>query len=345
MAYSEQITTTVTDIPALIASFALARGWSVSGTTITRPGGGKSFEITASIGGTNNRDHLVYVKDTAAPTANYVYTAMPWFNGTYLNPVVQTPTKVHLLGNDPVGSPGVYEPEPWIACIIECGYNLYRHIYIGNMVKAGDYTGGEVISANMFNRDLRYSSATGTDTYGFTSTSGAPAHRYLFSARFGTNGIPAGAGNGGVNVVHADNDTPFRIFDGPIETYAQNGFTGVSVFGGNADNVASGLVAKGLSDYAGSNILVPVNLFAPDSDLIGANVKFRPLGYVAGVRMINVSGINPGDAILVGSKTWRVFPEFSRQTETTMPYGAANPDGFYYPYETSYMIGLAYEES
>ena len=212
------------------------------------------------------------------------------------------------------------------------------------MVKAGDYTGGEVISANMFNRDVRYAGASGTDTYGVTTTAGAPLHRYLFSARWGGSGLPT-TGVGGVNVVHADNDTPFRVFDGPVETYAQNSFTGVSVIGGNADDVASGLVAKGLSDYAGSNILVPVNLFIPDSDLIGADVKFRPIGYVAGVRMMNVSGINPGDAITVGSKTWRVFPEFSRQTETTMAYGASNPLGFYYPYETSYMIGLAYEEA
>lgn len=345
MAYSEQITTTVTDIPALIAAFAAARGWSVSGTTITRPGGGKSFEITASIGGTNNRDHLVYVKDTAAPTANYVWTAMPWFNGVYTNPVVQTPTKVHLLGNDAVGSPAVYDPEPWIACVIECGYNLYRHIYIGNVVKAGNYTGGELISANMFNRDVRFAGAGGTDSYGDDTTMWNPYHRYLFSARWTGSGLPAGAGTGGVNVVHADNDYPFRRFDGPSAYTAQTAFDGTSVIGGASDNVGAGLVAKGLSDYAGSNILVPVNLFIPDSDLIGVDVKFRPIGYAAGVRMINMSGINPGDAIVIGSKTWRAFAEFSRQTETTMPYGTSNPDGFYYPYETSYMIGLAYEEA
>ena len=61
--------------------------------------------------------------------------------------------------------------------------------------------------------------------------------------------------------------------------------------------------------------------------------------------MVNVQGINPGDAITIGSKIWRVFPEFSRQTETTTPYGAMNPEGFYYPYETSSMLGLAYEEA
>ena len=340
MAYSEQITTTVTDIPGLIANFALARGWTVSGTTITRPGGGKSFEITASVGGKNNRDRLVYVRDTAAPTTNYVYTAMPWINGVYENPIVKNPTKVHLLGND-----APYDPEPWIACVVECGYNLYRHIYIGNVVKAGDYTGGELISANMFNRDVRFAGASGNDSYYANQGSQDPPHRYLFSGRFNHNSMPAGAGNGGVNVVHADNATPFRRFDLVGETYIRTGFTGNEVFGGNADTVSGGLVLRGLSDYAGSNILVPVNLFIVNSLLIGSNSKFHPIGYAAGVRMVNVSGINPGDAITIGSKVWRVFPEFSRQTETTMPFGATNPDGFYYPYETSSMLGLAYEEA
>lgn len=109
--------------------------------------------------------------------------------------------------------------------------------------------------------------------------------------------------------------------------------------------MSAGLVARGTSNYAGSNILVPVNLFIPESTLVGADVKFRPIGYAAGVRMINVQGINPGDAITVGSKTWRVFPEFSRQTEKYAAYGSQNPAGFYYPYETSYMLGLAYEEA
>lgn len=336
MAYLEQTTTTVTDIPALIASFALARGWTVSGTTITRPGGGKSFEITASIGGTNNRDHLVYVKDTANPTVNQVWTAMPWINGVYLNPLVQTPTKIHLLGNE-----GAFAPEPWIACIIECGYNMYRHIYIGNVVKAGNYTGGELISANMYSRNLRYSLAVGSDSFG----GDAPVHRYLFSARYDTGGLPDSVGMGGVNIVHADNAAPFRMFKGPTGPYVQIQFDGEGVIGGNADDVSAGLVARGLSDYAGSNILVPVNLFAPDSSQIEEDIKFRPIGYAAGVRMINVSGINPGDSITIGSKIWRVFPEFSRQTETSTPYGASNPLGFYYPFETSYMVGLAYEEA
>jgi len=340
MASSEQITTTVTDIPGLIANFALARGWTVDGTTITRPGGGKSFEITASVGGTNNRDRLVFVRDTAAPTTNYVYTAMPWINGVYENTIVKNPTKVHLLGND-----APYDPEPWIACVVECGYNLYRHIYIGNVVKAGNYSGGELISANMYNRNVRYNGATGSDTYYNSQGSQDPPHRYLFSGRYNTSGLPAAPACGGVNVVHADNAIPWRMFDCPGETNVQTGITGNEVFGGNADNVSSGLVAKGLSDYAGSNILVPVNLFISNSLLTLTNVKLHPIGYAAGVRMVNVSGVNPGDAITIGSKTWRVFPEFSRQTETTLPYGSNNPDGFYYPYETSYMIGLAYEEA
>jgi hypothetical protein len=209
------------------------------------------------------------------------------------------------------------------------------------MDKIGNYTGGEIISANMFSRNLYFSSAGGTLSYG-TGSNSSPEHMYLFSGRCYQSNMPTGKGCGGVNLVHADNATDYRYFDCPVATYGRTQFVGTEVFGGNADNVNGSYVKRGLSDYAGSNILVPAQLYVPESTLVGADVRFRPIGYPAGARLVNMTGLDPGEAMTVGTDTWYCFPEFSKQTETTTPYGTYNADGFYYPYETSYMLGLAY---
>src|SRR5690606_35716827 len=51
--------------------------------------------------------------------------------------VAQTPTKLFLIS--------MLTPEPYLAIVVEYGYNSYRHLYLGNMEKVGNYSGGEII--------------------------------------------------------------------------------------------------------------------------------------------------------------------------------------------------------
>lgn len=333
MAYSEQTATVITDIPALISAFAEARGWTRSGNTITRPGGGRSFTISATIGGTNNREHRLFVTDNAA-AARRCWTQLPWVDGVSGNPFVLVPTKVHLFGND-----DPWDEEPWIAAVIECGYNHYRHVYIGNIAKLGNYTGGEIICANLF--QFTYSGGSGSVSYESDN------NQYLFSARHERTSA-ANDAVGGANIVHADNANPWRIFNGPASTNSGTSFNGTEILGGAMDAINSGLVRRGLSDFAGSNILVPVNLYVPDSTNFGSDVRFRPVGFCPGVRMVDMRGLEPGESIQVGNQDWRVFPEFSKRSAQSIGYGTSRPDGgaggYYPPYETSYMVGLAYPE-
>lgn len=321
MAYSEQVATTNSEIPPLIAAFASARGWTVSGTQITRPGGGLPISISA----VDSDKISISAIGGGGGTIKFPYRNGP----SEGSPLIVQPTKIHLFGNE---TP--WDEEPWIAVVVECGYNAYRHIYIGNMEKVGNYTGGEVIGTNGFREDYRYHSG-GNISYNSDDL------RYLFSAyhvEFTDNDC------GGVNIVHADNATNWRVFNGPANSSPKDDFTGDEVLGGAMDSISSGLLHKGISDYAGSNILIPFNLYACDSVGIQDDVRFRPIGYPPGVRMINMQGLDPGQSIQVGNVNWRVFPEFSKRNNTTVPYGTSNPDGYYPPYETSFMLGLAYPE-
>ena len=335
MAYSESIITTVTGIPALIVSFAGSRGWAVSGSTITPPSGTRSFTISAAINGTNNRQHRVTIVDSADP-ARTVWTQLPWVNGVSGNPAILTPTKLHLFGNNTPWSPA-----PWIGIVIECGYNQYRHMFIGSLAKIGAYTGGEVISANGF--DSTASGSSGINTFDSVD------NHFLFGARNFGNGVatPIETQSGGVNVVHANNANSWRIFEASFSGTARHSYTGNEVFGGHGDGVNDGMVRRGVSDYAGSNILVPVALFVPDSTNFGTDVRFRAIGHPPGVRMIDMRGIAPAQTIDVGGEDWMVFPEFVKNEAQSVPFGTARPDGGvggYYPTtETSYRLGLAYQ--
>lgn len=335
MAYSEIVVAAVTDIPAHIAAFAEARGWARSGNLITRPGGGRQFSISASIGGLNNRERRLFVTDVAIP-ARRTWTQMPWTLGTPDNPVQVPPTKIHLFGND-----DPWAGAPYICCVIECGYNAYRHVYIGNLVKFGNYTGGEVICSNYWISTVSGNQQGALESFDTTST------KRMFEAHHDAgspaNTGPVGLDAGGANIVHADNANSWRYFDGPSGSNARSAMTGLEVFGGAGDSINSGLLMRGVSDYAGANILVPINLYCPDSANIGANVRFRPVGYVAGVRMVNMRGLDPGEIIKIGNDNWRVFPEFSKRDVTGVFTGGAT--SYYPPYETSYMLGLAYPEA
>ncbi len=329
MAYSEQAVSAITSIPALIRAFAVARGWTSDGADGISIGSSPVWEITASIVGGN---HDLLVKDKANAATRRAWTRLLKTQGTLATPVILVPTKIHLFGND---TPWTLDGQvaPFIVCVIECGYNHYRHVYIGSMVKIGSYTGGDLIAANYF------SDYTTAQTTAFFSSVN---HHRLFAARHnaGNGAGPVGANAGGVLVTHADNAAPWRQFDGPSGNNSRNLFLGTEVFGGHGDSINDGLVRRGVSSYAGSNILVPVNLWCSDG-ANGVDARFHPLGHVGGPRMIDMRGLAPGAQIEVGGALWRVFPEFSRQT---YQFVTRNNPGYWWDGETSHNLAYAYPE-
>lgn len=352
MTYTVQTASDLNDIPALIAAFALARGWTVQDTTITRPGGGRSFQIyadkTAPVVNGRNSPHRIGVRDALLPAARFVWTSAPQLGGTWNPSSPVAPTKLHLFGND-----APYDEEgsvaPWIAVVIEFGYNHYRHMYIGNMVKFGNYEGGEVISANYF-RQSNYNywdtSVSYTDNF----------HKYLFCGGVYTSnsGNPEGANmptrsaGGGVNIEHADNAETWRRFGSqymPDNNFIRN-LGGNVVLGGVKDSgLVGGLLRRGVSDFAGADILVPYNLFVPDGEK-GSDYLLRPIGFPAGPRAIDMRNIQSEASISVGNRNWRVFGEFQRNIRTSVSKnGLDGTAGNWWDEETSYYVGVAYPET
>lgn len=329
--YSTYNISALAEIPPLVKAFAALNGWTTSGVcVVTRPGGGKSFSMYAEpdMAFDSGRAKALAIVEVGSNPLRGVRTHLPIWGGgpTLAEPNILFPTKLYLFG-------GEEEGQAYISGVIECGFNAYRHFYIGNMVKLGDYTGGEVISMNC-------GAYAWQGTYAEINYGTSGQVRYLFSAhqnraiddtQFGGTRF-----SGGVNVVHADNPNSWRSF------YAfMNGgqpYYDYQVFGGSRDGPNDGFAAKARSNYAGAQILVPINLFCPDSTQAHYDVRFRPIGYPAGVRIISMENLAQGQELEVGNKHWRAFPEFSKWPERLI----TNEGSGWVRRESSYRAGIAH---
>lgn len=313
MAYQQSTISSLADIPAIVAAFASGKGWTVSGNTFRRADDSSAtvFTLAADIQST---DHWLRVTASGAPRA---MIRSPKLNGTAAVPQIPLPTSLHLFASA--------TPQPYIAIVVQYDYNRYRHLYIGNVVKFGAYTGGECISGTNV-----YASNNGFD-------------RYPISYRFDTGHLfqassrtMAAADSGGIRVQHANNPTTWRQFFGTDNYNPMGQFDTTTVLGGFGDDINDGYVARGQSPFAGVSILTPINLYA--SMPVTGDTVFVPVGYPAGVRLVNMEDFDPGVTITVGDSQWMVFPAISKNPVLDAPKSATG----WAQFETSGMVGYAY---
>ena len=341
MAYSEHTISALTDIPPLVHAFATTLGFIVSGTTgspiVQHPSyggpgvpGGLEFQMSTLTSGLNK--DLIWTSTTAvgAYTPSSKIRFPIW--ATDAAPTVgvtKNPTKLFLIGS--------LTPAPYIAIVVEFGYNLYRHLYMGFMEKIGNYLGGEVLSSE---NGPPLSSNTQT-FYLFDST----MKTHMFSARQSLWGTSAGCG--GVHIDHADNSVPWRSFynannfSANIDTAL---FSGIEVIGGYGDSINDPLIARGKNPITGSVILAPINLLAVQP-VTGAK-RFRPIGRPAGVRLCNMEDLEPQTINTIGAETWRIFAATSKQeTDGEIRAGDGSSGSRYRRLESSVNLGYAYRSN
>lgn len=345
--YENHAITAVTDIPALVGTFAASLGFETdlsvpTQPVIRNPQGGDSnsgsnsafnltsdaipWRVTASVAGSV---HTLRV-DVAASTndSNSELTREITSGAKFTSPIVGAvtpavclPVELHLIGS--------LSPKPYIAIIVRyndvVGNRVYRHLYIGNMEKKGDYEGGEVISAS----DGIATGSTGTRSYDDGS------YKYLFGSR---NFVSA-ADSGGVHVQHADNAIPWLRFRGGFGTQPLLAIPEGSALGGYNDAINDGYIARARSQFGGQQQLTPINLF--HVVVIPGDVVPTPIGRPAGVRLVNMQDLQPEAEIIVGGMLFKVFPACARRFETVSP--KANPSGSQFAeYETTHWVGYAY---
>lgn len=340
MAYQLSAVTSLADIPAVVGAFAQSVGFSVDLSTPSAPivkhpsdPDALSFRLTAEsahptsgINPNTYYDRLVWACTSAGPLPAAAYS--PRLHSGSTAPTTPPPTKVHLFGS--------LVPEPYIAIVIEYGYNQYRHLYLGHMVKASGYGGGEIISG----QGIGYGGTTSSNI------NGTPSLHYsgmceLFSGSQNFNSTHCG----GVRAVHANNATPWRTFyknstwSASFETTMAAQGASIAL-GGYQDPINYGSMAMGRAPYSAQVVMPPINIFI--GQLVNGFSRFQFIGYPPGIRMALLDGLDPGAEVSVGDETWMVFPSFRKSNSGAMPVGPTSP--FWVTVESSAFRGYAYRK-
>ena len=331
MAYTTHTITSITEIPALWAAFAASVGFtvdtSVAGApTIKHPSyaGGLPFRMQTNITGMN---HEIRV-DSATVVTNVSVTRSPITNPTLTagGAFTSLPTKVHFIGST--------TGEPFLATVVEYGFNLYRHVFVGYMEKTSAYTGGEVISGSNF---ITSELTNANQTYPYNNTRAWNQPPFCVSAALET---------GGVRVIHANSPNAWRRFiatgttdNANIQTYARTSI-GTTVIGGWRDGINTGYANSGQSNFSSSVILAPVNLYITKD--VSGKTAFQHIGRVSGTRMVNVRNIEPGAQVTVGSSNWVAFPVFSKRSDPFIRQAAIAAGSRWPDINNSSHEGMAY---
>lgn len=338
MAFFEFEVNALSLIPALVAGAARQVGWradeTASGVYFTSP----NYQGTGQEGGAQ-----FVLNATAASAVDHRLTARLSKDANLFGSIANMqspvranaddyrqfarldPTKLYVIS--------MLEPEPFIAIVVEYGYNQFRHLYLGNMERIGQYGGGEVISACNGPNAIRNPNVTSGTYYTAGNNS-----CYLFSANQQLWSI---ASSGGVNIESAENAVPFRVFRDkgkPTQGVSAN-CDGTMAFGGFADNYNDAYVQKGLSSIAGATVFTPCNLVL---DRIGSEgVNFIPIGHPSGVRMVNLANSDAQYTTEIGTERWHVFAALRRRNDIRHTYQNINQSRWPVE-ETSYYLGYAY---
>lgn len=347
MAYSVSAVSSVSEIPALVRSFADSLGFVTSGSdpaVVRHPSysGAKEFVVSSSLeGSAATRREQIRLSVNGVSGVNEAIAESPKFNLTGENAAsavtVAQPTALHLFGN--LEGDTSDSGRSWIAGVIEYGFNLYRHFYLGYVEKMTDYQGGEVVtgSAQAATGDTAYRTASRGDSTSYS--------QYPFSMKNSWAENSAG----GLHIDHPDNPTPWRTFYAPTGSWVfDTAFSSIGnscVLGGYMDSINSGLMGAGKSPYSGAQILTPVNLYI--GKRIGASQFFQAVGAPAGVRLVHMEDLDPGTSVQVGSSVWRVFPVFAKSDSLNLPGNGGTPSNAnsFPAGNSSQYIGMAYQVS
>lgn len=347
MAYNVSSVASLTDIPALVRTFAGQLGFLTTGTTgavtIQHPTylGAKVFTVDTLLdgAGTSRRERVTVELDVL--DANVATAESPKLNpsggDTDGSVIVVQPTALHMFGelhgdaSDAGGS--------FIAGVIEYGFNLYRHFYLGYVEKTTPFEGGEVITGS----SMAWSNVSGT--YAWTDIAAA-APRTPFSAVNNSS-----TANGGLHVDHPNAAQPWFTFNtgtnpgSTLEASVSLANSNRVVIGGYRDSINSGYVTAAQSPYSGAQILVPINLYLGKRE--GSQQLFFPVGAPAGARMVHMENLEPGASVAIGSSVWRVFPMFTKDADPILrsPGSSIATSRRYPAHNTSHYVGMAYRVS
>lgn len=287
-----------------LAAFAAANGWSVSSVS-----GGFFQFINGSIRANLAWDSVTVVGQMSAGYASgSAWNAQPDNSGIVAQGNVQAGpfTSYHFYAGSEAG-------HQYLHCIVEWSAGNYWHLFIGELVKFGAYTGGQYLDMLWVHPNYKQ----------LPYTQGL--HRAPFDS-FGQGADPTNSGQ-----IRADIDAKTNNW---LITASANSWTGNSFTGGMRGGLYGNLVHPiGYQKYNSLTPMHPVDIFGDR----GANLR-SPIGRVPDTRQVSMRNLTPGQLMTVGSDQWQCFPLWTRSDSSgaylTTPAGQP---------QYSHYLGIAYK--
>jgi hypothetical protein len=279
MAYQQTTATSVEDLINKLATFASGLGWTIDRNTIAT--GSRTLSIS--------RAGSDYIHIFNSDTTNINLRASTGINvglGPTLQPGVSTAQAVSNCGAGPFATVflfGEAGTAPYVHCVFDTGNSIFRHFHFGLVEKVGSWTGGtffEALNANT--------------TSSFNALPLSNTHHVSFSQQDTSNNT-----EGAVRIDFDGNTNYFA----PISNEAN--FTTRVIHGGvaAAGRDLEGFYQSSVNSWSGITPLRRVKLRAERGSSF-----WTEIGYVPGMRLVNISRWAPGDEFSIGPDTWKVFP-------------------------------------
>jgi hypothetical protein len=291
MSYETGTATDVNNLLSKIATFAAAHGWTIDYNGARTSGTGNAVQLhkgssyatflsdTATAAGANPKPWLKVYRHESYTGGNTESQAGMSSSGIYANNL-QGPFQAYYLFSG--------ANDDYLYIVIESEAGLFHHVGIGTLTPFGVLTNGDFCYALNW-----YYGSTGTIDSPYTTY-----HNVPWDSVENTNSNAIGW------AVRADFDAISPRWNMPEDngaTYGARG--GPRTSSDQGFLLYSLLVTASPSDYTQRTILVPCLVQAAR----GSNL-YSLLGYPPGVRWVNMTNITPGDALVIGSDTWRCFP-------------------------------------
>ncbi len=282
MAYQQTTATSVEDLINKIASFAATLGWTIDRNTIA------STNRTVSISRAGSDFLHVFNTDTT----NILLRASTGIDAGVAiasQPGVSQAEAVSNCGAGPFATVFLFgdtTPAPYIHVVFDTGNSIFRHISLGMVQKIGSWTGGTYFDALNLNTSTSFNSNP-------TST----AHHIMF-----------GSANGAEGGIRCD-VPPTTNFFAPIAASGSVGYTPAYVVNGgvqggtDATRDQDGFYLASVNSWSGVTPLRQIKL-----RVSRGSGFFSEIGYVPGIRLVNIARWATGDEFSIGPDTWKVFP-------------------------------------
>ena len=295
MAYQQTTATSVEDLINKLATFASGLGWTIERNTIAT--GNRTLSIS--------RAGSDYIHIFNTDTINVQLRASTGINvgvAVSSQPGISSAVAVANCGAGPFATVfffGDTSPSPYIHVVFDTGNAVFRHFHLGILTKIGTWTGGTFFDA------MNVSTASSQNDNPLLSQ-----HHVSFSQRDTSNST-----EGGIRIDFDGNTNYFA----PITNEAN--FTTRVVHGGVAESGRDleGFFLSSVNSWSGVTPLRPIKLRAERGSGFWSEI-----GYVPGMRLVNIARWATGDEFSIGSDTWKVFPwwrqGFRPSGDTTSAY-------------------------